>query len=253
MIVAWLVLPALLVGLSLGVGLLVESLAGRRLPGELLLPAGLAGIVVAGQATASFDPTAELTTPLIVALALGGLAAALRRHRRLRSNLAATLACLFCGLVFAAPVIASGEPTFGGYIRLDDTSTWLALTDRIIEHGRSLEGLAPSSYEATLAFNLGDGYPIGVFVPLGVGGELTGADTARLIQPYMSVLAAFLALALIPLARRLAGSQGRAAMIAAIAAQPALLVGYVQGGGINEGAAAMLVALAAALAVRCAR
>ena len=68
--------------------------------------------------------------------------------------------------VYAAPIVLSGEPTFAGFIKLDDTATWLALTDRVMEHGRDLDGLAPSSYEATLRFNLGDGYPVGVFLPL---------------------------------------------------------------------------------------
>ena len=78
----------------------------------------------------------------------------------------------------------AGEASFAGYIKLDDTATWLALTDRVMEHGRSLEGLAPSSYEATLAFNVGDGYPVGAFLPLGVGAELIGTDPAWVIQPY---------------------------------------------------------------------
>ena len=82
----------------------------------------------------------------------------------------------------------SGEATFAGYIKLDDTATWLALTDRVMEHGRSLDGLAPSTYEATLAFNLADGYPVGVFLPLGVGGALLGEDIAWLVQPYMALL-----------------------------------------------------------------
>ena len=56
-----------------------------------------------------------------------------------------------------------------------------------MEHGRDLDGLAPSTYEATLHFNLGDGYPIGVFVPFGVGARSSSAtDAAWLIQPYMA-------------------------------------------------------------------
>jgi len=31
--------------------------------------------------------------------------------------------------VFGAPVVLSGEPSFAGYIKLDDTATWLALTN----------------------------------------------------------------------------------------------------------------------------
>ena len=87
---------------------------------------------------------------------------------------------------YAAPIVLSGQATFAGYIRLDDTATWMALTDRVMEHGRSLAGLAPSTYEATLSFNLGDGYPIGVFLPLGVARALVTRTSAWLIQPYMA-------------------------------------------------------------------
>jgi hypothetical protein len=252
LIVAWLVLPAVLAGLSLGIGLLVEALCGRRLPGALLLPVGLAGLVVAGHATASFDATAELTLPLAVVLALAGFASALRR-RPLRPDPALVACALVVGAIYGAPVIASGDPTFAGYIRLDDTATWLALTDRIADHGRSLDGLAPSSYEATLDFNLGDGYPIGSFVPLAVGGELTGTDVAWLIQPLMSLMAGMLALVLAALLAPVVRSPSLRALAAGIAAQPALLVGYVQWGGVKEVAAALIVALAVALAVDLAR
>ena len=253
MLIAWLVLPAALAALAIGAGLLAEAASGRRVPGALLLPLGMAALVVAGQATASFDRTAELTVPLAVALGLAGWVLAIRGGRALRPHAAPLAAFLVTGLVFGAPVIASGDPTFAGYIRLDDTSTWLALTDRVMEHGRSLDGLARSSYEAALDFNLADGYPIGVFVPLGIGASLTGADPAWLIQPYMSVLAGALALVLYALLGRLVPRRWPRALAATAAAQPALLVGYVQWGGVKEVAAALLVALAAVLAVRLAR
>ena len=62
--------------------------------------------------------------------------------------------------VFAAPPFPSGEATFAGYIKLDDTVDLSGITDRVLEHGRNLDGLAPSTYEATLEC-LGDGYPVG--------------------------------------------------------------------------------------------
>ena len=116
--------------------------------------------------------------------------------------------------VYAAPIVLSGEPTVAGFIKLDDTATWLALTDRLADHGRDLGGLAPSSYEATLAFNLGDGYPIGVFVPLVVARDLTGYDPAWLIAPYMAVLAVLLAGGLWAIAPRpVASHAARAACV----------------------------------------
>src|SRR5262249_57796730 len=104
---------------------------------------------------------------------------------------------------YAAPIALSGQATFAGYIRLDDTATWMALTDRVMEHGRSLAGLDPSTYEATLSFNLGDGYPIGAFLPLGVGSRLVATDVAWVIQPYMSLLAGILAATMTELLRPL--------------------------------------------------
>ena len=119
---------------------------------------------------------------------------------------------------------ALGQATFAGFIKLDDTATWMALTDRVMEHGRSLSGLAPSTYEATLAFNLGKGYPIGAFLPLGVARELVGQDVAWVIQPYMASLGAMLALVLWELPRALVGLARLRAVVGFVAAQAALLL-----------------------------
>src|SRR5919199_1192709 len=118
--------------------------------------------------------------------------------------LALAVLCVGCGLLLdslaggciPAPIVLSGQPTFAGYISLDDTATWMALTDRVMGHGRSLAGLPPSSYEATLAFNLGAGYPIGVFLPLGIARVLVDQDLAWIIQPYLAFCAGLLSLAL---------------------------------------------------------
>ena len=131
-------------------------------------------------------------------------------------------------------------------MKLDDTATFLALTDRGLEHGRSLEGLAPSSYEATLAFNL-PFYPLGSLLPLGIGASLVGQDTAWVFQPYVAFLAALLGLSLYRLAGLVLGSRPGRALAAVLAAQAALLYGYSLWGGVKEVAAAALVALAAAL------
>jgi hypothetical protein len=244
---AWLLFPALLVVLAAGCGLLLEWAAKVRLPGVLLVPGGMAVMIVAGQLTTVTDATAELTVPLVCALALGGIVLS-DRWRKERPDPWPVAAALFVFAMVGLPVLLSGDPTFSGFIRLDDTATWLTLTDRVMEHGHSLSGLAPSTYEATLSFNLGDGYPVGVFIPLGVGTKLTGIDPAWLIQPYMSVLAACLALSLWEIVAPLVPSRPLRAAVVAIAAQPALLVGYVQWGGIKEVAAAALIAFSLAVA-----
>ena len=79
----------------------------------------------------------------MVALAVAGLALGARGRRAAASSRLALLAAAAVFAVYAAPIVLSGEPTIAGFIKLDDTATWLALTDRVMEHGRDLGGLAP--------------------------------------------------------------------------------------------------------------
>jgi hypothetical protein len=154
-------------------------------------------------------------------------------------------------LAYGAPILLSGSPTFAGYITLDDASTVFAMTDRALESGRSVEGLAPSTYEATLASSLMVGYPLGTLLPLGIGAELTAQDVAWVYQPYLAFLAALLTLGLYGLtARFLSDLRGRAA-VAVLCAQPALLYAYGLWDGNKELAAAALIVLFVPHALAC--
>lgn len=249
MFAAWVLFPALLLAVCLGVGLLVEQLCGRRIAGALLAPLGMASVTVIGLATTASATSASWTMPTAVVLAAAGFAAAALRRRSLRPDPWALLVALSVFAVFAAPVVLSGEAGFAGYIKLDDTATWFAITDRLMEHGRSLSDLPPSSYEATLDFNLAGWYPVGAFVPFGVGAKLSGQDLAWVFQPYLALLASFTALALWQLTARVraVGSAVRAAAVF-LAAQAATLFAYAMWGGIKELATAALLGLTAALA-----
>ena len=121
------------------------------------------------------------------------------------------------------------------------------MTDRVMEHGRDLAGLAPSTYEATLATTLAIGYPTGVLMPIGIGHQLLGYDVAWIFQPYIAFLAVLLALTLYGLLAPLVPSRPMRAAAAFVAAQPAILFGYSLWGGIKELAGAWLFALLAVL------
>lgn len=250
--VTWVVFPVVLAALSIGCGLLVERLCGIDLPGALLPATGLALIIVVGEFLTLDGGLADLTTPVTVGLAVVGVGLSLPHWDRVIAWWA-VIAALAVFAVYAAPIVLSGQATFAGYIKLDDTATWMALTDRVMEHGRSLAGLPPSTYEATLAFNLGAGYPIGVFLPLGIGRALVGQDVAWVIQPYMAFLGALLAAGAWSITEPLVRSPRLRAVAAFLGAQAALLVGYYLWGGIKEiAAAALLISIAgvAAFAIR---
>src|SRR4051812_10095259 len=245
--VAWIVFPLVMCVLALGCGLLTEVVAGFELPGGLLLPVGLAVVIVVASLATMTAATATLAIPAVVVAATVGLGlTAPWRGRRLNPWLLAAALGVFA--VYAAPVVLSGEAPFAGYITLDDTSTWLALADRALEHGRSLNGLQPSSYEAALdSYVRKDGYPIGSFLPLGIGSKLVGTDAAWLFQPYIAFVGAMLALGLHGLTRGLIASPRLRALVASVAAQPALLYGYAMWSGIKEMNSAVLIVLAACL------
>ncbi len=251
LLVAWVAFPAIQILIWLGCGSLASFAAPSGIPRALLAPIGFCVVVVVGGFTTAVPDLAWLTTPVLLVLALAGyLLAPPWRGGWPSPWLAAGLVAVFA--VYAAPIVLSGSATFAGYIRLDDTATWLALTDRVMEAGRDIDNLAPSSYETTLFFNLADGYPVGAFIPLGVGRGITGMDAAWLIQPYMALLAVLLGLAMWDLAGRLITSARAKAVVVFVAAQPALLFGYYLWGGIKELAAAALIALVACLAFRAA-
>ncbi len=244
---AWLVFPALMVLLATGLGLLIERLTGRQVPVLLLPGLGMAALIVVMQVVlVSFRGT-EIAVPVVLALAAAGLmldgGRLLRRHPDPWGAVSAV--AVVC--VFAAPIVLSGDATFGGYVKLDDTASWLGITDRIFEHGYDLDGLAPSTYEAMLDFYLASDYPVAVFAPLGLGHDLLGTDIAWLYQPYLALFAGLLALTLFELARRSVESTRARALFVFVAAQPALLYGFYLWGGIKEMAAAWCLALMAAL------
>jgi hypothetical protein len=245
LLVPWLVYPLVLTALSAGCGLLLERAAAVRIPGTLLVPAGFAVIIAAGGLTTLTSATARLTTPVVVALAVAGAIVGGVRRRPTAAG-AATGALAF--VASGAPVLASGGATFMGYVKLDDTATFLALTDRLTEHGRSAAGLAPSTYEAVITTYAATGYPIGSLLPLGIGHELTRQDAAWLYAPTLAFSAAVVALALFTVLERAIRPAAWRAGAAVVASQAALLVGYAQWGGIKELTAAALIATCAALA-----
>jgi hypothetical protein len=249
-LIAWLLFPLVLAALALGCGLLVQRAAGETaLPNVLLLPAGVALMIVAALFPPVFESTAGLATPLVVALAAVGYGLSWP-FRRLRPDWWAIGAGAGTYLAFGAPVLLLWRRTFAGYIKLDDTATYFAMTDRVMEHARSLSGLAPSTYEATLATTVKLGYPTGSLMPIGIGHSLLSYDIAWLFQPYLAFLAAMLALTLFAILERLIYRPALRALAAFVAAQPAILYGYSLWGGVKELAGAWLLALIAALAPR---
>jgi hypothetical protein len=248
MLLSWALFPLVLAAVGLGWGALVEWAAGEREVGALAIPLGLAAAIVVAGLFTMFSFSAPAAAPVVAAGGAVGLARAWRRTNLAPAVIVAALGAL---LIYGAPVILSGQATFLGYVRLDDTATWLAFVDQFFAHGRSLATLPTSTYDLLLQTNLTvAGYPSGSFMLLGVGHWITGIDAAWIFQPYLAVCAAALAMCCWELLAPAVASAWLRAFAAFIAAQSALLVGYAAWGGIKELTAAFLLALGLALTVR---
>ena len=149
MILSWVLFPLVLAAVGLGWGSLVEWAAGGRGVGALTIPLGLAAAIVVAALFTAFSASAPAAAPVVGGGRRRGLAArmAARAARPRRRSPPASA----CSLVYGAPVILSGQATFLGYVRLDDTATWLAFIDQFFAHGRSLASLPSSTYSLLLA------------------------------------------------------------------------------------------------------
>jgi hypothetical protein len=253
LISSWVFFPLVLVAIGLGWGALVQWAAGEPDLGPLTIPIGLAtALVIAGLITA-FSPIASLAAPFTAVFAIAGIAYV---WGRAKLGSAPALAAVGVLLVYGAPVILSGQATFLGYTRLDDTATWFALIDQLFTHGRSFGALPPSTFKLLVEANLGTGtnngivgssYPAGAFLLPGVGHWVTGIDIAWIFQPYLATCAAALSLTIYALLAPLLEWRWLRAFVAFIAAQSALLYGYAAWGGIKELTAAFLLGLGVAL------
>jgi len=249
MILSWAVFPLVMAAVGLGWGSLVEWAGGERELGALCIPLGLAAAIVVAALFTAFDFSAQAAAPVVAIGALAGLA---RAWGRARLPVPALIAAVGVLLIYGAPVILSGEATFLGYVRLDDTATWLGFIDQFFDHGRSLSSLSTSStYWLLLNTNLtGSGYPAGAFMLPGIGHWITGIDVAWIFQPDLALCAGALALCCFELLAPVVSSAWLRAFVAFITAQSALLFGYAAWGGIKELTAAFLLALGIAVGVR---
>jgi hypothetical protein len=250
LILAWVVFPLVLAAAATGWGVLIEKGAGTQYSDTLLIPLGLAGVLVIAGLLTAFATTAPAATPVVAVGA--GIGLAWGRPWR-RFAVWPVLAAVGVLLAYGAPVLLSGQATFLGYLRLDDTATWFGIVDNLMAHGRSVAGLPESTYTLVYSGDVGPAYPLGAFAGLGVSRALVGLDVAWVFQPYLACCAAAIALCISALAEPFVASPRRRALAAFLAAQPALLYGYSLWGGIKELTAALLVALGAVLAAAAVR
>ncbi|HTX30128.1 MAG TPA: hypothetical protein VMD09_02020 [Solirubrobacteraceae bacterium] len=244
--VAWFLFPVVLGLLALGCGLLLQAVAGIKLADGLVMPAGIAVIILVGEIVTKSSSLAPATPWIVVVLAvIGGV---LARPWVVRPQISWWPIVIAFGVyfVYLAPVLLSGEPTFTGFIKLDDTSTWMGMTDQVLKTGHNIASLPPSTYEAMLGAYLTGGEPLGSMLPWGIANHIVGQDLAWEFQPYIAFLAGMISMVGWAIARPFIRNRALRGAVVFIAAQATLIYGYSLWGGIKEVAAALVLLVIAA-------
>ena len=143
-------------------------------------------------------------------------------------------------MAFSLPTLAYGKPSWQGWIKLDDNSTFLAVTDRLMNVGRTVPIPVASTFDRVIQtifapdaighFN----YPVGTFIPFGVITKLTGVEKAWFYQPYLSFAAAMVAMMFVAIVGRRIANRHLVIVIASISSMASTLYSYVMWGGIKE-------------------
>ncbi len=263
LLMAYVVAPLFLAAILLGAGLLVASSQRILRIGPVTAPIGLSLVVLLGTVTTFSATTAPYTTAALCLVAVAGLVvSALRGRHDIRVGLRRldpwpAIVALTSFASFAAPVAMSGQTSWAGWVKLDDSASWLAFTDRLMAAGKTMPEPVTSTFERLIDVNFrgtgGAPYPTGAFPPLGVMSQLTGVDIAWLLHPYMCVLGALLALATFHLLRTLVSPRWLRALVSIIAAQAATVFAYVLWGGLKEILLPVLLAVLSVTAVQATR
>lgn len=241
--------PLLFALLALGAGLVVDRASGGGIPGVLLLPFGVALLVVLGELMSYAGPTAGLIPAAAALVALAGLVLGRERLRPREVDRWALAAAAATYVIVCAPVLLGGRPTLPGYLLDTTVGIHLAGTEFLSEHARNFSDLAQSSLRGHLEGYIGFRYPTGSYVLLLAGGRLTGQDLIWVYHPHLSMLLATAALVLSFLARSAGLRPPIAALAGVLASVPALVYAYAFQGSIKEITLLPLVLLLGAVIV----
>ncbi len=233
-VAAWLATPLILLLLCLGLGLLIHS----RNSGEPNLPMVLAGgfalLSVIGSLSVQLIATAKLTGLVAAALAILGISKGLERLKILIRESSVFVVILISYVLAGLPALALRKVTWPGWVQLDDTATFLAITNHIMSKGYVVPQVPVATYDRTLNVNLVESYPVGSLVPLGVTGQLSRVDLAWLYFPYLVFCVALVAGLMYFLIRKFLPNKWIAGLAAITAAHASTFYAYALWGGIKE-------------------
>jgi hypothetical protein len=241
--------PIFFLILCFGTGLLLQNKNGRDLNLTISIAEGFALIISIGYLLTIYSSTAKYLSLVILALTILGIflnMSILSKLIRQTNNL---LIIGFTYLFTTLPLIIYGKVTWSGWVQLDDTATFLAITDRIMKAGQTLTSTLISTYDRVIHVVLGNSffgsysagtnqqsfrYPIGSLIPIGTSGKLLGIDIAWIYFPYLLLCIAITAGLFSVIFAKYLSKKWQINLASFISAQASTIYSYALWGGIKE-------------------
>lgn len=241
MIIVWAIVPLLLLLLCYGFGLAFALLTRKPTSFTLTTIIGFLLMAILGSVTTISTATAPYTAIVFGAISIAGLViSAIWFRSRTRFDFLPSVAGLVTYLAFSLPTLAYGHPSWEGWIKLDDNSSFLAVTDRLMNIGRTVPTPIGSTFDRLIqTFFASDAsghfsYPVGTFIPFGVISKLTRVEKAWFYQPYLAFAAALVAMTFVLILRTRISNRALLVTMASISAMASTIYSYVMWGGVKE-------------------
>lgn len=245
--IAWLLVPGLVVLTSAGLGLLAAKLAGLRL-GALTIPVGFAGGIVLMTLPLELGFSSLFGVIPTALAAAAGLVFWWRGGRTIGSGWHwPAIVGLGAFAIGMAPLVGSGRAGVVGYVLNNDPSVHISVVELLSLFGNSTAQAQASSFHAVSGL-FDSGYPLGSLMwPLWVR-DMTGVNAFYTWSPLIAVMLAMLALSGYQVLRRVDAPRPFSAVAATAIAAGYLPFSYLtQGGGKEIAITALLYITAASI------
>lgn len=241
MIIVWAIVPLLLLLLCYGFGLAFALLTRKPMSFTLTSIIGFLLMGILGSITTISTATAPYTAIVFGGISLVGLVvSAIWFKSHVRFDFLPSVAGLATYIGFSLPVLAYGHPSWAGWIKLDDDSSFLAVTDRLMNVGRTVPTPIGSTFDRLIqTFFASDAsghfsYPVGTFIPFGVISKLTGVEKAWFYQPYLTFSAALVAMLFVLMLSIRMANRTLIVVMATLSSMASTIYSYVMWGGVKE-------------------
>lgn len=248
-IIANVLFPIFLIVTCLGLGLFIKLLLKKEQNLSVSVAEGLAFLISIGYLITLNSYLPKFLPTSVFVLALIGIFTSTTIIKRLIQQKSHFLVLTFTYLCVSLPTFIYGKISWSGWVQLDDTATFLALTDRIMIAGQTLTTSLQSTFDRVIHvifnnsfFGAYDAianqqnfkYPIGSLIPVGTFGNLLSIDYAWIYFPYLLICVAITATLFYVVLTSYFKSNWQLLTAAIFSAQASTFYSYALWGGIKE-------------------